>query len=70
LFKNGGHTGLVDSAGINFMKVPISKGENNIVFSFEPTVVKRAMLLSAILFIALCLLLFLPLSFQTNKKNL
>jgi hypothetical protein len=69
-FKNGGHTGLVDSAGINFMKVPIGKGENNIVFSFEPTVVKRAMLISATLFIALCLLLFLPLSFQTNKNNL
>ncbi|MDN3654985.1 hypothetical protein QWZ08_05075 [Ferruginibacter paludis] len=66
-FKNGEHTGLVDSAGINFMKAPLNQGENNIEFNFEPTLVKRAMLLSAILFITLCLLLVLPLPFNQIK---
>ncbi|MDB5277678.1 MAG: hypothetical protein JWR61_2633 [Ferruginibacter sp.] len=68
-FKNGRQKGLVDSAGINFMKAPLNKGENNIVFTFEPTLVKRAMLLSVITFTALCLLLLLPLPFQPNKKK-
>jgi hypothetical protein len=68
-FKSGGQMGLVDSAGINFMKAPLKKGENNIVFTFEPTLVKCAMLLSAVLFTALCLLLLLPVPFQPKKKQ-
>jgi hypothetical protein len=68
-FTNEIKKGMVDRAGINFMSAPLNKGENKVVFSFEPTWVKRAMLLSASLFIALCLLLALPMFFNITKKE-
>jgi len=48
----------VEKAGINFMGASISKGSHTITFSFEPVIVKWAMLLSSILFVTYCLLLF------------
>lgn len=56
-FQNGTRKTIADQAGINFMGGNINSGENYITFSFEPTAVKRAMLLSAVLFILYCLLL-------------
>jgi hypothetical protein len=47
----------VKKAGINFMCAPVAKGDNNITFSFEPSGVKKAMLLSLISFIICFLLL-------------
>jgi hypothetical protein len=61
-YQNGANKKAVNHAGINFMSAPVNKGVNNIVFSFEPTAVKWAMLLSAILFVIYCLLLFIPTS--------
>ena len=55
----------VEKAGINFMSGPVSKGSNIITFSFEPTLVKWTMLLSAILFVIYCLFLFIPIPKQT-----
>ena len=52
----------VNQAGINFMSAPVSKGHNNIVFSFEPTLVKFAMLISAAVFLIFCILMFIPAS--------
>jgi len=48
----------VSAFGINFMSGHITKGDNNITFSFEPTLVKWMMLLSAISFLICMLLLF------------
>jgi|GEM_PF-615580 len=58
-YQNGTTKTIVDQAGINFMSGKINSGENNIIFSFEPTAVKRAMLLSAVLFVLYCLLLII-----------
>jgi hypothetical protein len=56
-YQNGNEKKEVDKAGINFMSAPIVKGDNTVVFSFEPTLVEKAMLLSLISFIICCLLL-------------
>ncbi len=61
-YQNSANKSAVDKAGISFMSAPVSKGQNKIIFSFEPTAVKWAMLLSAILFVIYCLLLFIPIS--------
>jgi hypothetical protein len=50
----------VEKAGLNFMRIPVSEGENKIIIQFEPTLVKTAMLLSFSAFIIYCLLLLLP----------
>ncbi len=50
-FQNGSNKTSVDQAGINFMGGTIKSGENNVTFSFEPIAVKRAMLLSVVLFV-------------------
>ena len=36
----------VQMEGINFMHIPVDKGVNNIIVSFEPTLVRKAMLFS------------------------
>ena len=41
----------VQMEGINFMHIPVDKGVNNIIVSFEPTLVRKAMLFSFIIFI-------------------
>lgn len=52
-YKDGKKT-EVKAAGINCMSAPIKQGENNIVFSFEPVLIKRMTLLS---FISLILII-------------
>jgi hypothetical protein len=59
-YQNGAVKKPVEKEGINFMRAPITKGENNISFSFEPAFVKWAMFLSCLLFLIYCLILFLP----------
>ena len=61
-YQNGANKSAVDKAGISFMSAPVSKGQNKIIFSFKPTAVKWAMLLSAIVFVIYCLLLFIPIT--------
>jgi len=56
-YQNGNEKEEVLGAGINFMSAPIAKGDNTVVFSFEPVLIKRAMLISLISFILCCLLL-------------
>ncbi|MGC4103015.1 hypothetical protein [Ferruginibacter sp.] len=46
----------VDSFGICFMSAPVSKGDQQLSFIFDPAAVKFAMLLSLIVFILYCLL--------------
>ncbi len=57
-FYNGKEKTAVGHAGINFMSAPVSKGENSIIFSFEPVRVKWMMLLSACSLLVLIILLF------------
>ena len=61
-YLNGDVKKPVDQAGINFMSAPVNKGHNNIVFSFEPKLVKFAMLVSAVVFLIFCILMFIPAS--------
>lgn len=58
-YFNGVEKKAVNQYGINFMSVPVAKGENHISFLFEPAKLKIAMLLSAVVFIICCVLLFL-----------
>ena len=64
-YINGQNKMEVEKAGINFMSGHVSKGSNIITFSFEPTLVKWTMLLSAILFVIYCLFLFIPIPKQS-----
>ncbi|MBI2731359.1 MAG: hypothetical protein HYX40_11535 [Sphingobacteriales bacterium] len=50
----------MDKAGINFMSVPVSKGENELLIQFEPQIVKVAMMISFGIFILYIFLLFFP----------
>ena len=59
-YQNGTIKRPVEKAGLSFMSAPATKGQNNISFTFEPTVVKWGMLLSAFLFLIYCLILFFP----------
>jgi len=59
-YNNGKEQLPVKKAVFNFMMAPISEGANSITFSFEPTFVKWAMLVSAMVFILLCLVLIFP----------
>ncbi|MDB5202390.1 MAG: putative rane protein [Ferruginibacter sp.] len=52
-YNNGSGKRSVDPAGMNFMSVPINKGRQHIVISFEPTNIKTAMIFSAVLFLLL-----------------
>ena len=54
-YTNGKEKKEVTSFGLNFMSAPVNKGENNISFLFEPSGVKWAMLLSAVVFVICCL---------------
>lgn len=58
-YYNGAQKKEVEKAGTNFMSASIPKGAQTITFSFEPTLVKWAMLLSLTTFVIYCLLLFI-----------
>ncbi|MEO6734371.1 MAG: hypothetical protein ABIN01_24330 [Ferruginibacter sp.] len=71
-YQNGEVKKAVDPFGINFMKAPVIAGQNNIIFSFEPSGVKGAMLLSFILFVVYGLILFISFfkpSFLSSPKK-
>lgn len=56
-YNNGKEKKEMAAFGTNFMSVPYEKGISNISLSFEPTMVKQAMMLSFIVFILCCLAL-------------
>ena len=59
-YQNGNEKKEVTRTGISFMSAPLVKGNNTVIFSFEPTKVKCAMLLSAFVFIVCCTTLLIP----------
>lgn len=60
-YNNGTEKKEVNTYAISFMSFPIKQGENKISVSFEPTLIKKMMLLSMIVFLACCAgLIFLP----------
>ncbi len=56
-YNNGTDKKEMNQYGINFMSLPLSKGDNNISVTFEPALVKATMLFSLIIFILCCLVL-------------
>jgi hypothetical protein len=56
-YKNENEKKAVNHAGINFMSAPLLQGEANTLFSFEPTLVKWMMLISAVGFLILLILI-------------
>jgi hypothetical protein len=56
-YQNNSEKKEVLKAGINFMSARIVKGDNTVVFSFEPILVEKAMMVSLVSFIICCLLL-------------
>ena len=59
-YQNGNEKKEVNQKGINFMSVPVIKGTNNIIISFEPRWVKIAMVVSLVA-LAICLALLFTL---------
>ncbi|MBL0357939.1 MAG: hypothetical protein IPP72_14145 [Chitinophagaceae bacterium] len=59
-YINGAVKKEVTGYGINFMSAPITTGNNNISFVFEPGKVKWAMVISLITLVSFCVLVFLP----------
>ena len=57
-YQNGNEKREVNQYGINFMSVPVIKGTNNIVISFEPRRVKIAMAVSLTVLVLCLVLLF------------
>lgn len=53
-YYNGTEKKEVKPYSISFMSIPVKQGENKISVSFEPTLVKKMMLLSLIVFLACC----------------
>lgn len=59
-YKVNGKTSSVEQAGINFIGVPLEKGENDLTIFFNPAKLKAALFLSGVTFIILFTLLFWP----------
>jgi hypothetical protein len=59
----------VHRAGINFMAVPVLKGDNDLLLRFEPTAIKKALLFSGLIFIFLSLV-WAWLSFRSPSPSL
>ena len=55
-YNNGSIKKETNKAGINFMSAPLVKGKQIITFTFEPALVKWAMLLSLFVFVICCFL--------------
>lgn len=69
-YTSGGIKKLVKIYGSVFMSAPLLKGEQTVVFSFEPAAVKAAMLVSLIVFvILLALVRILPNSFTPSSPS-
>ena len=56
-YTNGSEKRDMNQYGINFMSMPLKKGENNISITFEPALVKTAMLFSLVMFVLCCVTL-------------
>lgn len=56
-YNNGTEKKEMNQYGINFMSMPLQKGSNKISITFEPSLVKTAMLFSLIVFLLCCLVL-------------
>ena len=54
-----GRPAVIALEGTGFMRIPLEAGKNDVTLSFEPVLVKRMMLMSAIVFALLLLLLTL-----------
>ncbi|QNA45817.1 YfhO family protein [Lacibacter sediminis] len=59
-YKINGQTYPVLQAGINFIGIPLEKGENDVRIFFNPIRIKTALLFSSIVFILYILVLFIP----------
>jgi len=53
-YNNGIEKKEVNPYSISFMSIPVKQGENEISVGFEPTLVKKMMLLSLMVFLACC----------------
>ena len=54
-YSNGSDKKELNPYGINFMSLPIAKGENKLNITFEPTIIKYGMLLSVFSLLACCI---------------
>jgi hypothetical protein len=52
-----GKSAVIALEGTGFMRIPLEAGKNEVTLSFEPVLVKRMMLISAIVFVLLLLIL-------------
>lgn len=59
-YKKNGNVFPVQQAGINFIGVPLEKGENDLLLFFKPTCIRAALFFSGIMFMILIALLFWP----------
>lgn len=59
-YTTKGKTFPVQQAGLNFIGVPLEKGENDVLIFFNPMKIKITMLISACLFIIFILILLWP----------
>ena len=57
-YSTGSDKKKLNQYGINFMSVPIVKGESHLKIFFEPSLIKYSMLLSAFIMLACCIWLF------------
>ncbi|MBC7534396.1 MAG: hypothetical protein H7258_01730, partial [Ferruginibacter sp.] len=57
-YSNGSEKKELNPYGINFMSVPIVKGENNLKITFNPTLIMYGMLLSVLSLLVCCIWLF------------
>ena len=53
-YNNGKQKKEMEPFGVNFMSAPWEKGDNNLAITFEPSLVKYAMLVSLLVFLLCC----------------
>jgi uncharacterized membrane protein YfhO len=59
-YKKNGQTYPVQQAGINFIGIPLEKGENDVRIFFNPILVKAGLLFSGVVLILYVLVLLMP----------
>lgn len=67
-YSTGSDKKELNQYGINFMSVPILKGETHLKISFEPTIIKYGMLLSFFTLLACCIWLLTGSFKQTSPS--
>ena len=68
-YSNGGDKKELNPYGINFMSVPIVKGDNHIKITFEPTLILYGMLVSVSTLLACCIWLFVGAFKQSSLSS-